>query len=85
MFSIFSDKKQDYMDFIADSLSNMEKFNVTGIAIVVLTDNGQSLTGYWNMDLKSKAEAKNNIEYDVIDGIVMANKDRYFENDDEEL
>lgn len=82
MVVIISDKQQqEYTGFMAETLTLFEQENIKGIAIVALTDN-ETLTGYWNMNLKDKATAENEIRYDVIDQLIMANKDRYFEEQD---
>lgn len=75
MIVIISDKeKQEYSDFMAETLETFSKHNVKGIAIVALCDE-VNLTGYWNMPLRDKAQAENEIRYDVIDSLIMANKD----------
>ena len=61
-------------DFIKKiDLSKAEK-----MAVVIFNDDGTTECGYFNMDLKDKAQAKHEIEIDIIDGVIQANKDRYF-------
>lgn len=54
-------------------LSKAEK-----IAVVIFNNDGTTECGYFNMDLKDKAQAKHELEIDIIDGVIQANKDRYF-------
>ena len=78
MTIIISDKQQqEYAGFMAETLSLFESHDIKGIAIVALTGE-ETLTGYWNMCLKDKSIAESEIRYDVIDGLILANKDRYF-------
>jgi hypothetical protein len=53
-------------------LSKAEK-----IAVVIFNNDGTTECGYYNMNLKDKAQAKHEIEIDIIDGIILENKDRY--------
>ena len=53
-------------------LSKAEK-----IAVVIFNKDGTTECGYFNMDLKDKALAKHEIEIDIIDNVIRANKDRY--------
>ena len=73
---IASTSKQPYTEFVANSLNKIEPYIVKGIAIVILTDS-ENMTGYWNMELVDKIQAKTEIEFDCIDGFILANKDRY--------
>ena len=75
---IISNRNQDYQKFIAEALNTFEDYNIKGLAIVALTDN-ENLTGYWNMELKDKLTAENEIRFDVLDDFITVNKDRYFE------
>lgn len=81
MTIITSTKQEEYHKFIAETLSSFEEYKIKGIAIVALTDK-ETLTGYWNMDLNQRAEAETAIRYDVIDGLIMANRERYFPETD---
>lgn len=80
MIFIMSDKQQDYQAFMAETLQTLADYNIRGVAIVALTDD-ETLTGYWNMSLRDKSQAETEIRCDVIDGLIMANKDRYFPPD----
>lgn len=73
---ILSSSNEDYTKFIAEMLNMLENYTVKGIAIQVLT-NEEVLTGYWNMSLKDKEQAKANIGYDCIDEFIRSNADRY--------
>ena len=77
MVIIMSDKQQDYHAFMVETLQMFEEHNIKGLAIVALTDE-ETLTGYWEMDLKQRADAEIAIRYDVVDGLIMANRDKYF-------
>lgn len=79
---ILSDKNPDYTSFISEALNAFEKYNVKGIAIVAITDT-ENLTGYWNMDLRDKLTAENEIRFDVLDEFIKNNSDRYFESEEE--
>ena len=54
-------------------LSKAEK-----IAVVIFNNDGTTECGYFNMDLKDKAQARHEIELDIIDSFLKENKDRYF-------
>jgi hypothetical protein len=54
-------------------LSKAEK-----IAVIIFNNDGTSECGYYNMNLKDKAQAKHEIEIDIIDSVIRENKDRYF-------
>jgi hypothetical protein len=84
MVTLISNNPKDYHDFIVDTANGLSEYDISGIAVVALTKDGQGITGYWDMNLREKAEAKNHIEYDVIDEMIMVNRDRYFENQSEE-
>lgn len=82
MVTIISDKQQEeYTGFITETLNTFQNHNIRGIAIVALTDD-ETLTGYWNMNLRDKATAENEIRYDVLDEFILNNKDRYAENEE---
>ncbi len=85
MVVIISDKKQsEYADFVAETLEMLSEHKIKGLAVVALCESGENLTGYWNMSLRDKATAETEIRYDVVDGLIMANRDRYFEEFEEE-
>ncbi len=73
---IASTSKQPYVEFVAEMLNEFEKCNIRGIAVVALCDDC-NLTGYWNMGLRGKEEAKAEINHDCIDEFIMNNADRY--------
>lgn len=75
---ITSTSDKPYREFFVEVLNTFEKYNITGIAIVGLTD-GENLTGYWRMSLRDKETAKTEIGYDCIDEFIKNNADRYFE------
>lgn len=54
-------------------LENAEK-----IAVIIFNKDGTTECGYFNMNLRDKAQAKHELEIDIIDGVIQANKDRYF-------
>lgn len=52
--------------------------NAEKMAVVIFNKDGTTDCGYFNMDLKDKAQAKHEIELDIIDSFLKENKDRYF-------
>ena len=52
--------------------------NAEKMAVVIFNKDGTTECGYFNMDLKDKAQAKHDIELDIIDSFLKENKDRYF-------
>ena len=46
-------------------------------AVIIFNKDGTTECGYFNMDLKDKAQAKHELEIDIIDGVILANKERY--------
>lgn len=52
--------------------------NAEKMAVVIFNKDGTTECGYFNMDLKDKAQAKHEIELDIIDSFLKENKDRYF-------
>lgn len=84
MIAIISDKKQiPFSKWLIESLEELQKHNVKGIALVALCED-QNMTGYWNMDQRGRAAAESEIRYDVIDGFIQANLDRYLGGDIED-
>ena len=57
-------------------LKNAEK-----IAVIIFNKDGTTECGYFNMNLRDKAQAKHELEIDIIDSVIQANKDRYFKWD----
>lgn len=80
---IFTTEPKGYTAFLTETIEAFSKSNIKGIAIVALTGN-ENITGYWNMSLQDKVIAENEIRYDVVDGLIMANRDRYFQEEQEE-
>ena len=78
---IITSEQKEYIEFLAKSIDNILKYNVKGIAMVVLTDT-DNLTGYWNMELKDKAMVESEIRYDVMDEFILNNLDRYSNNEE---
>ena len=52
--------------------------NAEKMAVVIFNKDGTTECGYFNMDLKDKAQARHEIELDIIDSFLKENKDRYF-------
>jgi len=86
MTVIVSDKgTQKFNPFMADTIERLNENKVKGIAISAICADGNTITGYWNMSLQDKAIAETAIHYDCIDQLIMANRDRYFkEQEDDE-
>lgn len=85
---ITSTSAQPYNEWVVEALNRFEKYHVKGIAIVALTDENYTLTGYWNMTLHDKICAKEEINFDTIDEFVKNNAERYgfaAEDEGEEL
>lgn len=74
---ITSTSAQPYNEWIADALNRFEKYHVKGIAVVALTEEDYTLTGYWNMTLNDKLWAKEEINFDAIDEFLKNNAERY--------
>ncbi len=81
MVFLISDKNTEYAQFLAKTLEELDKHEVQGIAIVALINGHEELTGYWNMDLRNKLQAETAIRFDAFDTFLLANKERYFEED----
>ena len=47
------------------------------IAVIIFNKDGTTECGYYNMNLKDKALAKHELEIDIVDGVILANKERY--------
>lgn len=54
------------------------------IAIIAFNSDGTTTCGYHNMTLRDKALVKHELEIDIVDAIVSVNKDRYFDNTDDD-
>lgn len=75
---ITSTGNKPYNEFFTEALDYMEKYDIKGIALIILTDNDdQMLSGYWSMNLIDKQVAKSQIELDIIDEFIKNNSDRY--------
>ncbi|MGN0655298.1 MAG: hypothetical protein ACI4KR_00755 [Ruminiclostridium sp.] len=77
MVTILSDSQKDYHSFAAEALDNAAKFNVKGMAMIFLLEDGQALTGYWNMDITDKLNVENQVRFDCIDNFIKANIENY--------
>lgn len=52
--------------------------NAEKCAVIIFNKDGTTECGYFNMDLKDKAQAKHELEIDIIDNVIRINKDRYW-------
>lgn len=75
---ITSTGNKPYNEFFTEALDYMEKYDIKGIALIILTDNyDKMLSGYWSMNLIDKQVAKSQIELDIIDEFIKNNSNRY--------
>lgn len=81
MTMIVMDSNQPYTEFITQSLDELSKHSVNGIALVALVDDSYELTSYWNMTLRNKLQAENALRFDSMDEFILANRERYLEED----
>jgi hypothetical protein len=79
MTAIVTDNPKEYTSFLSESIDNLGKEEIKGIAIAAICKNGKVVTGYWNMNLQDKAIIHTNIQYDCIDQLIYTNRDRYQE------
>lgn len=63
--------------FLAESMRRVEADGDVGAALVVLKENGDVETGYYNMELMDMQVAAGTIQADIIDKIIRANFDQY--------
>lgn len=63
--------------FLAESMRRVEADRAVGAALVVLKENGDVETGYYNMELMDMQVAAGTIQADIIDKIIRANFDQY--------
>lgn len=77
---ITSDKNKPYNAHISETLNVIENYNVKGIATVILTEDGETLTAYWNMDVEDKGVAEMHIRSDFIDQLVQSNMQKYIDS-----
>lgn len=61
-----------------DFIKNIDFEKAEKCAVIIFNKDGTTECGYFNMDLKDKAQAKHELEIDIIDSVICANKDRYF-------
>lgn len=71
---IISDKP--YGKWLSESLSRLDKMNIESFAIIGLTDNHETVTGYYNCDVSDKAVMATNIHADALYDTVIANADQ---------
>ena len=64
---------------LIEELDKIIKAHNAKCAVVILNSDGTSECGYFNMDLKDKAQAKHEIEIDIIDAVIRENAERYSE------
>lgn len=83
MTTIATDKPRGYTGFLSETIEQLGKFGIEGIAISAICEDGNVITGYWNMSLQDKAIVHTNIQYDCIDQFIKANRDKYFEDQEE--
>lgn len=75
---VASDKPlQGVQRFLAESMRRIEADRSVGAALIVLKENGDVETGYWNMEVTDMYIAAGTIQADIIDKIIRANFDRY--------
>lgn len=58
-------------------LEKIDTSKVEKMAVILFNKDGTTECGYFNMNLKDKAQAKHEIEIDIIDSVIRVNKDRY--------
>lgn len=63
--------------FLAESMRRVEADRSVGAALVVLKENGDVETGYYNMELMDMQVAAGTIQADIIDKIIRGNFDQY--------
>lgn len=63
--------------FLAESMRRVEADRAVRAALVVLKENGDVETGYYNMELMDMQVAAGAIQADIIDKIIRANFDQY--------
>ena len=63
--------------FLAESMRRVEADRSVGAALIVLKENGDAETGYWNMEVTDMYIAAGTMQADIIDKIIRANFDRY--------
>lgn len=75
---IASDKPlQGVQRFLAESIRRVEADRSVGAALIVLKENGDVETGYWNMEVTDMYIAAGTIQADITDKIVKGNFGHY--------
>ena len=67
--------KLPYAPWLEDTIREMTEHEVQSICIGAITQNGDTMTGYWNSDLQDKAVLASAILSDIVLGIVEQNID----------
>ena len=77
-YALISNKQPvEYESFMLEALENLRKCNVISIAVVAFTKEGETQTGYWQMNMAEKEHAAAAIRYDAMDDFIKANINRY--------
>lgn len=63
--------------FLAESMRRVEADRSVGAALIVLKENGDVETGYWNTEVTDMYIAAGAIQADITDKIIQENFDRY--------
>ena len=63
--------------FLAESMRRVEVDRYVGAALIVMKENGDFETEYWNMEVTDVYIAAGTIQADIIDKIIRANSDLY--------
>lgn len=63
--------------FLAESMRRVEADRSVGAALIVLKENGDVETGYWNMEVTNMYIAAGSIQADITDKIIQENFDLY--------
>lgn len=83
-FAIVSDKPLGKRErFVQEMLNVLEELGAENIAVVARLPAGEMLTAYFNMNLQDKQLATKQIDLDIMDEMIMENRDRYFMEEDE--
>ena len=83
-FAIVSDKPLGKRErFVQEMLNVLDELGAENIAVVARLSAGEVLTAYFNMDLQDKQLATKQIDMDIMDEMIMANRERYFLGEDE--
>lgn len=63
--------------FLAESMRRVEADRSVGAALIVLKENGDVETEYWNMEVTDMYIAAGSIQADITDKIIQENLDQY--------